>query len=202
MYLIHPRRYYRNFKNKIEVLKLKRQAKKYGVELLLGSNVRIENCSISSNSEHGYPNSKLGIEDNCYLKCAHFGFFGENSTISIGAYTHTNGGEKNKVTFQVGADSAINIGEECLFAGGVVLCTTDFHPVFNEQGERTNPNKDIFINNHVWFARHAYINKGVTIGKNSIVGAHSVVSKSFMKENVVIVGNPATIKKENIYWEE
>ena len=202
MYLIHPRRYYRNVKNKIEIFKLKRQAEKYGVKLQVGSNVRLIECAIRLQEDQKFNNTTLIIGDNCFLKYATFGFWGNNSTINIGNYVHINGGKQARTGFVVGHDSSIIVGEDCLFSANIRFWTTDFHTIFDAKGTRINVNKDIFIDDHVWIGTNVFIGKGAKIPKNTVVGAFSVVTKAFETENVVIAGNPAMIRKNGINWEE
>lgn len=44
--------------------------------------------------------------------------------------------------------------------------------------------------------------KNVKIGSGSVIGINSTVTKSFEEKNVLIVGNPAKIVKNNIKWEK
>lgn len=146
---------------------------------------------------------KIKIGDNCDLRYATFSFFGNNNKIVLNRGGVINAGQKSMTVFQVGNDSTIDVGEGFLFSNSIVLCTTDFHPVIDIYTEkRINPDKGIRIGNHVWIGRKAYVSKGVVIPNNSIVGAYSVVTKSFEKENVIIAGNPAIVKKENINWRQ
>lgn len=205
MFLIHPKRYIRKFKNWREIYNLKRKAKKYGVQLQIGSGVRLVGCTIRENLEYrktNYINTTLIIGDNSFLKYASFSFCGDNSTIHLGENIHINGGEKGRTNFLVGANSSITIGNDCLFSSNIRFWTTDFHPVLDMAGNVVNRNRDVYIGEHVWVGMNVFISKGVTIAKNSIVGAFSVVTKCFNKENVVIAGNPAIVRKNGITWEE
>lgn len=42
--------------------------------------------------------------------------------------------------------------------------------------------------------------KGTEIPKNSIVGTGALVTKKFTNPNVLIVGSPAKVVKENVEW--
>ena len=47
---------------------------------------------------------------------------------------------------------------------------------------------------------NAVILKNSEIQEESVVGACSVVAKKFDEKNVVIAGNPASVKKQDISW--
>lgn len=76
---------------------------------------------------------------------------------------------------------------------------TDFHKVINmEDYTIYDCDKDILIGDNCWICTRAIILKGSIIGKGSIVGANAVVSKVYDGNNLLIAGNPASIKKYNI----
>ena len=54
--------------------------------------------------------------------------------------------------------------------------------------------KQVVIGNNVWIGTRAIILPGCHIGSNVIIGAGAVVTKNFPND-VLITGNPATIKK-------
>lgn len=70
----------------------------------------------------------------------------------------------------------------------------------DEDGHMLNGNQDVFIGEHVWICRRVLIGKGVSIGSDSVVGAGSIVTKAFPKNRLLIAGNPAVVKKQNILW--
>lgn len=102
--------------------------------------------------------------------------------------------------FHVSADKSIEIGGDSLFSNSIRVSTSDWHNVYKDE-EKINIDESIKIGEHVWIGEKAYITKGVSIPEGSIVGACSVVTKSFNQKNILIAGNPATIKKENIRWD-
>lgn len=113
---------------------------------------------------------------------------GKNTTIQS---AHINAQEDN---------SEIVIGQNCMFSEDIIIRTSDSHSILdNETGKRINVAKSVHIGNHVWIAARACILKGVSIGDNSIVGVGSIVTRN-VPNNMIVAGNPATIKKENINW--
>ena len=56
--------------------------------------------------------------------------------------------------------------------------------------------KPVSIGSNVWIGGNCVVLPGVSIGDNSIIGAGSVVTKD-IPSNVVAVGNPCEVIKEN-----
>lgn len=92
----------------------------------------------------------------------------------------------------------IVVGNNSLFSWDSLIMDTDFHEIFNENGELINADKEIVIGNNCWFGCRTTILKGVNIPDGCIVSAGSVVRKSFDRENVIIGGN--VIVRENVKW--
>jgi acetyltransferase-like isoleucine patch superfamily enzyme len=98
-------------------------------------------------------------------------------------------------------NTKIEIGEDCMFGNTITVRTSDSHAVYRKDTNiRINPAKSVTIGAHVWVAPKATIMKGVTIGNGSIIGYQSVVTKE-IPENVLAVGTPAIVKKENVRWD-
>ena len=130
-----------------------------------------------------------------------FGFIGDpvwimqpitlaiGKTVSIGSGTYIN---SNLVLVD---DHTITIGENCLIAPNVTLCTTGhpIHPdVRKEGGMYSFP---VTIGNNVWIGSNVVVMPGVTIGDNTVIGAGSVVTKD-IPANVVAFGNPCRVVRE------
>ena len=47
---------------------------------------------------------------------------------------------------------SIKIGSDCMFSNSIIVRTSDSHPIYNNEGNRTNPAKNVVIGNHVWIA--------------------------------------------------
>ena len=127
--------------------------------------------------------------------------YGENeqNKVIIGRNLKTT----SRVSFLLGHGGGdICIGEDCMFATGIVFRTGDFHTIFDvNTGRVLNFNQSISIGNHVWLGDGVWLLKGACVADNTIVGARSLVNKKFEKTNVIIAGTPAKIVKENVNWD-
>jgi len=90
------------------------------------------------------------------------------------------------------------IGKNTMISRNAKIMTSDGHDILCN-GKRINFAKDIIIGDGVWIADNVTILKGVTIGNESILGMNSTITRD-VPNNVIVVGNPAKIIKENISW--
>lgn len=92
----------------------------------------------------------------------------------------------------------IHIGNNVMIGSGVIITTTDSHPLHWEARRlNTEPpaSAPVIIGDDVFIGARAIILKGVTIGDGAVIGAGSVVTKS-IPPRVIAAGNPARIIKE------
>lgn len=129
------------------------------------------------------------LGDEAFVKPPLFVDYGEN--LRIGARTFVN---YHLTALDV---AAITIGEDCQIGPNVQLLTPT-HPV--EPGPRRDKleaARPIVIGDNVWLGGGVIVCPGVTIGDNTVVGAGSVVVRD-LPADVVAVGNPARVVRENI----
>lgn len=144
--------------------------------------------------------NELHIGRNCSIRGARFEFHNCNNKIIIGDNVKINANRRRCVTFVVDGGKTVYVGNDCLFSDGIEIWTTDFHNIYDENDVWVNPPKDVVIGKHTWIARDVRINKGVKLADDIVIGNCSVVAKSMDESNVVIAGNPASVRKRNIYW--
>ena len=96
-------------------------------------------------------------------------------------------------------DTKIIVGEDCMFSNTIIVRTSDSHPIYDKEGNRINPAKDIIIGKHVWIAPSSVIMKGANIGDGCIIGSHSMVNKN-VPSNSLSVGMPSKVVKEGVVW--
>jgi acetyltransferase-like isoleucine patch superfamily enzyme len=141
-------------------------------------------------------NHRLIIGENSILSSTNFWFEDDHCTIAIGGNTTTEGAHFGAVE----PNSVIEVGEDCMFAHGIELITTDSHSILDTKtGKRINEAENIRIGDHVWVGAYAKVLKGVHIGDHTIVGVGSIVSKPF-GNNLIVAGVPAKVVKEHVSW--
>lgn len=115
--------------------------------------------------------------------------YGEN--LHVGARTFVNA---NLTALDV---ATITIGEDCQIGPNVQLLTPT-HPVDPQpRRDKLEAAKPITLGDNVWLGGGVVVCPGVTIGDNTVVGAGSVVTRD-LPANVVAVGNPARVIREDI----
>lgn len=121
---------------------------------------------------------------------------GDNSSITISTKFTLNGG-----TIEACEGKSITIGEDCMFAAGIRVSTTDHHSIIDiDTNERVNKASDIVIGNHVWLGINVSIHKGSKIADDAVVGEGSIVNGLLETEHAVYVGCPAKLVKQMVTW--
>lgn len=140
--------------------------------------------------------NRIIIHEGCKLNQLTCWMEGNNNLIEIGKRTSIHG-----MTQLAACDGhSIRIGEGCLFSHDIYVRTTDSHSILNKDGFRINYEEDICIGNSVWIGMQSLILKGATIPDGCIVGARSTVTRQRLSSNSIVVGAPAKVVKENVYW--
>ncbi|HEY0216306.1 MAG TPA: sugar O-acetyltransferase [Cellulomonas sp.] len=113
------------------------------------------------------------------------------SRVTVGARTFINMG-------LTALDVApISIGDDCQIGPHVQLLTPT-HPVDPQpRRDKLEAARPITIGDNVWLGGGVVVCPGVTIGDNAVIGAGAVVTRD-IPANVVAVGNPARVVRENI----
>lgn len=100
------------------------------------------------------------------------------------------------------ANSEIIIGNEFLASWRVSIVSGDGHAIFDvNSGKRINSREKVKIkvNDHVWAGCNVSIFDNAEIGTGSVIGEGAFVD-SKIPNNVVVVGRPSRIIRENISW--
>ena len=96
---------------------------------------------------------------------------------------------------------SINIGYNTLISWNTLIMDSDFHLVYVKDNTKdVVREREVLIGNNVWIGCRVTILKGTNIGNNCVIAAGSVVNKSFLEDNVLIAGNPASERKRGIGW--
>lgn len=70
---------------------------------------------------------------------------------------------------------------------------TDFHALTGENGEKTEPHKEIMIGSYIWIGNNCSVKKGVKIEDRNIVASNSVVVRDILGEKQIYGGIPAKL---------
>lgn len=133
--------------------------------------------------------------------------FGGKASIGHGSKLSVRGNLTLGADFNMTAESTIvcahqiSFGKDCLLSWDILIMDTDEHPIYNQEGIRTNPDKPILVGNHVWIGCKCTLLKGTKIPNNAIVAAGTLLTSAFSGENQVIGGNPPAVLKSDVRWE-
>lgn len=133
--------------------------------------------------------------------------FGGKASIGHGSKLSVRGNLTLGADFNMTAESTIvcahqiSFGNDCLLSWDILIMDTDEHPIINQNGIRTNPDKPILVGNHVWIGCKCTLLKGTEIPNNTVVAAGTLLTSAFSGENQVIGGNPPAILKSDVRWE-
>lgn len=102
------------------------------------------------------------------------------------------------------AQKEITIGNDVLMGRMVTIFDSDFHPIFDENGNRTNPPRKVEIGDHVWIGIKSTILKGAKVKNGAVISANALVG-GIVKANAMYSALPGQMfgtvhwgkKKEN-----
>lgn len=175
----------------------------------------LENNSIITFSGKG---NILFVEDGVKLSNSHIDFLGDNALVYLSKSWHVLQvvikaycgscvfiGQNNFINGQVimlaSERKNIIIGNDGLISLGIWVRTADPHLIYScETKNRINPSRSVLIGDHVWIGQNAMILKGSVIGSGSILGGGSILANKEIPSNVSVVGNPAKIVSEKIFF--
>ena len=98
-------------------------------------------------------------------------------------------------------DKKVQIGNNNLFAANCEIIGCIEHEVIDLETEQVlNNEQDVIIGNKNWIGRDVLFMNKSGIQDNSVVGIRSLVTKRFTESNILIAGQPAIKRKQNIDW--
>lgn len=125
---------------------------------------------------------------------------GDGNVIQFGQCVVISASTRQPAVINAIGGKSIKIGDGSLLSNNIEIHTTDYHGIYNSQGMRINPDKDIQIGKGVWIGLGVKILKGTEIGDGCVVGAGSLLTGLYKTENAIIAGNPAKIIRQQIFW--
>ena len=187
----------KKMRNKIlQVFYCKKKIKGKNNVIHCNSDVWMKYCSFIINGD----NNKVEIGKKCCFTGLRILIEGNGCSIIFGDNVIVNASKIQPTVINAINDN-ITIGKSCLFSNNIEIHTSDYHGIYDKNGDRINNEKRITIGNHCWIGLGSKILKGTAIPSNSIVGAGSLLTKSFEEENTIIAGVPAKIVKRAVFWD-
>ena len=84
-------------------------------------------------------------------------------------------------------------------AADSIIYNSDFHPMYDLEGNLINENQDVIIGNNVWIGRKCFIFKGAKIGDGTIICSGTYTGKEIPPHSLV-AGNPGRIVRRDVVW--
>ena len=95
---------------------------------------------------------------------------------------------------------AVTVGKETRIAWETLVMDSDFHQLFDADGNRTNSDAPVRIGERVWIGARAIVLKGSVIPDHCVVGAGALVNRVYEESALLIAGNPGRIYRRGINW--
>ena len=132
--------------------------------------------------------------------------FGQGSKISVGEEASMVLGN-NFMTVgdcKLICHKGLVFGSDCIVSWDVLVMDTDFHHIFDENGELANAPAPISVGNHVWIGCRSTLLKRISIADNCVVSASSLITRSFTEPDCIIggQGKNASVLKRGISWSD
>jgi acetyltransferase-like isoleucine patch superfamily enzyme len=164
-----------------------------GNEIIIGDWVHVKNSTIVINGNY----NKVIIGESTFVSCVEFYMEEDYNEILVGKRYILNG----KIHVAAIEGTKIVFGDDGGTSQNTHFTTSDGHPIYDEQGQRINPAKDIIIDERVWIGTKVTCMKGVQVAHDSVVAATTTLTKAFDEPNVIIAGVPGKIVKRGITWD-
>ncbi len=145
-------------------------------------------------------NNKIIFGKNCNIKGLRVLILGDSNLIDIGNDVVINASKIQPTIINAVGGKTIKIGDRSLLSNNIEIHTSDYHKIFDNNGNRINPDKDISIGKNVWIGLGTKILKGTKVADGIVIGAGSVIAGDYANRNTIICGNPAKVIRENILW--
>lgn len=160
--------------------------------LVCDNNIKLVNAVLTFNGDNSLVYLRSDLGDSFRL------LIYNNSTLYVG----------RDVLFGVGVNVNVNenqnviIGDDGIFSNQAKIYSSDYCTIYDSKTKsRKNFSKSIYIGDHVWMGRFAYISRGVKIGSGSIIGDNSFILPNFkVSSNSLVYGNPARIVDKEVFF--
>ena len=164
-----------------------------GNEIIIGDLCQLVGLRITISGN----NNKIEIGNRCVMLGNEMNLEHDNNRIIVGDNVYI----QVETNFSLMEGTSLTVGSDCMIAGWAHIRTSDAHPIFDTDGVRLNPARNVIIGSHVWIALRTTILKGTTVAEGCLVGACALLNSEYTEPNCIIVGNPAKVVRQNIRWE-
>lgn len=165
-------------------------------DISFGKGSRFRQCKVVI---HG-KNNKVIFGKNCNMCGMHILITGCNNTIQFGDNVTINASKFQPTVINAIGGTNITIGSGSLLSNNIEIHSSDYHGIYDKDGKRINPDRDIIIGKHVWIGLGCIVLKGSIVSDDTVIGAGSLISGSYLKKNVILAGIPAKIIKDQVFW--
>ncbi|WP_411288163.1 acyltransferase [Phenylobacterium sp.] len=163
-----------------------------GVTLRIGLDSLVH-CDIWVRAEAS--NTVIEIGEQCILNGLIQVVAGDGGVIRIGDFTTF-----NAVGLSQHEAGEMIFGRNNMLSTDIHIDVSDMHGIYDRAtGARLNPPLSVVLGDNVWVGTRAMLLKGCRIGSGTVIGAGAVVSGE-IPANVIAVGTPARVVRENITW--
>ncbi len=160
--------------------------------LVCDNNIKIENSVLDFNGDNSLVYICSDLNNNFNLVIYN------NSTLYVGKDVEMG----CSVNLSLLESRNLIIGDDCVIKNNVHISNSVGYSYYNSSSkDRLNFPMSVFIGDHVFLGDNAHILNGVKIGSGSIIGECSVILPySKIPSNVYLLGNPAKIIKNNVFF--
>jgi acetyltransferase-like isoleucine patch superfamily enzyme len=101
-----------------------------------------------------------------------------------------------------GGDMHACIGDDCMFAWGAAIRTSDLHGMVEmASGSWINRPESVHLEPHVWMGQDSLALAGAHLGFGSVIGAKALVKRQVPRYSIV-GGVPARLLRSGVSWDE
>ena len=145
-----------------------------------------------------YKNSRTVFSNSGKITFNGTASIGQGSSISNSG--QINFGDKFNISANttIIARNSIFFGDNCLISWDCLIMDSDWHKIYNEEGDYINPNKPIRLRGNNWIGCRCTILKGADIADGCVIAAGSIVSKQLHSPQSIYSNN--TILKSSVTW--
>ncbi|MDR0928775.1 MAG: hypothetical protein LBM74_03565 [Oscillospiraceae bacterium] len=177
-----------------------------GNRIIMGAGVHLRNCLLWISAD----NATIELGDGCVITKCEMGAEGEGSRISVGRSTLVGGFmwlhdriNRTLLSRLYAVSAPLIIGADGMISDGVTIRTGDSHTIINPDDTIANAPAPVRLGAHCWVCSGATILKGGAMGEGCVLGANSLLTRDYHEQTAtLLVGMPASIRREGIRWQK